>query len=234
MSDNLFEINHNWGDPREPSYKNDSKISYAYYKEGDIHLHFKIYEIQSDGVRSVVLETPDNIRLLLNNDWSKCESVIQRVSTYLKGLDKSTVHRDYSHLIVDASKVPKWFPTQIKLLEEKYPFFMDTIPDAKTFPLILLGLIIVLSASRLKLIGLSENAVGMMLMAIGLTTLGMLISDIATRWLSFYRFPSTLKTLYKWNTQFMLQATFKRYHRRYLVTFCFSLLILTEGLRVNA
>ncbi len=203
-------------------------VSFAHYKEGDVHLFFSMYPLKSEGGASVVMEVPANIRISLGNDWSKCEKVIQRVVDYLTTLDDSKFRRKYTDLVIDTSRVPKWFPTQIKLFENSHPFLVDTLPSASTSPLIALGLVIAYQKKFHVLEGLSPEATGWALSAVGISIMGMLFFDIYKRWMFYCRYSPVV--LPSWTMRDTFKGTFKRYGRRYLVTFCLSLLAISEGL----
>ena len=204
-------------------------VSFARYEEGDVHLYFSMYPLKPDGGTSVVMEVPANIRMSLGNDWSKCEIVIRRVVDYLTTLDESKSHRKYTDLVIDTSRVPKWFPTQIKLFENSHQFLVDTLPSANTSPLIALGLVIAYQKEFRFLGNLSPEATGLALSVVGISIIGMLFSDIYKRWMFYCRHSPVVLRL--WTMRDTLEATFKRYWRRYLVTFCLSLLAISEGLK---
>jgi hypothetical protein len=230
MLNKSFEIHHTWGDPREPEYRNGSMVSFAHYKEGNVHLLFSMHQLKSDGISSIVMEIPANIRMSLCNDWSKCEIVIRRVADYLTSLDESKSHRKYSDIVIDTSKVPKWLPTQIKLLEKSYPFLVDSLPTASTSPLIALGLAIGYQKEYHLLGDLSVEATDWAIGAVGTSIMGILFSDIYKRWIFYYRHPLILPSR-TWTISDTFAGTFKRYWRRFLVTFCLSLLAISEGLK---
>lgn len=230
MDNTPFEISHTWGDPREPDYRNSARVSFAHYKEGDIHLFFSMYPLAPEKSELVAVEVPSYIRERFGNDWARCQIAIQRVIEYLKSLDESKVHRAYTNLVVDTSKVPKWLPVQIKLIEEKHTFLIDTLPAAMTFPFVAVGLITAYYKGVLIGVGFNSVAMNWTLIAIGITILVMLFSDIGKRWM-FYRNPPMFLALHGWTLMDTLTGTVKRYGRRYFVTLCFSLLIISEGLR---
>ncbi|MEW6646896.1 MAG: hypothetical protein AB1450_06835 [Pseudomonadota bacterium] len=230
MDNTPFEISHTWGDPREPDYRNNARVSFAHYKEGDIHLFFAMYPITPEKGGPVVVEVPAYIRERFGNDWSRCQIAIQRVVDYLKSLNESKVHRKYTDLVVDTSKVPKWLPVQLKLFTEKHTFFIDTLPAAKTFPFVSVGLITAYYKEVLIGVGFNSVAVNWALIAIGITILWLLLSDIGKRWL-VYRNPPIFLALHGWTLSDTMSGTFKRYGRRYCITLCFSLLIISESFR---
>jgi hypothetical protein len=181
MLNSSFEIHHSWGDPREPEYKNDSKVSYAYYKSGNVHLSFSMYSKKSNGNTSIVMEVPVNIRLLLGNKWSNCETVIQRVVEHLKALDESESHRKYDNIVLDTSKAAKWWPTQIKLFEKNYPFLFDTLPTARTSSLIALGLTTGYQKEYHMIDRLTPEITDWTLFVAGMSIMGILFLDIYKR-----------------------------------------------------
>lgn len=227
MVNTSFEISHNWGDPREPDYRNNARVSFAHYKEGDIYLSFSMFPLAPEKVESIVVEVPANIRAMFGNDWARCQIAIQRVVEYLRSQDKLVVHRAYASLVVDTSKVPKWLPVQVKLLKEKHTFLFDTLPTAMAFPFIAVGL--ATAYYKKGLMGIGFTAAHETLIAIGGLTLGMLLFDIGKRWM-FFRNPPLLLALRGWTLADTLSGTFKRYGRRYFVMLCLSLLIISEGL----
>lgn len=228
MVNTLFEISHDWGDPREPDYRNNARVSFAIYKEGDIYLSFAMFPLTPANAESIVLEVPANIRAMFGNDWTRCHNAIQRVVEYLKSQDELVVHRAYASLVVDTSKVPKWLPVQVKLLEEKHTFLFDTLPTAIAFPFIAAGL--ATAYFKNQLMGIGFTAAHETLIVIGVATLGMLLFDIGKRWMFFFRDPTQLLALRGWTLADKLSGTFERYGRRYFVTLCLSLLIISEGL----
>ncbi len=221
-----LEISHSWGNPREPEYRNNARVSFVRYKEGENHLYFSMYPLEIEGGKSVVVEVPSDIRAQFGNDWGRCQIAVERVVNFLKSLDESIVHRSYATLVVDTSKVPKWLPVQIKLFEEKHTFLCDSFPTAETSPFIAIGLATI--CFKEWLIGVGFTATNEVLFAIGFVTLGMLLIDIGKRWM-FFRNPSFV-VLRGWTLLDKLSGTFKRYGRRYVITLCLSLLIISAGL----
>lgn len=231
MLESSYNVGHSWGDPREPEYRNGSRVSYAHYSQEGINLYFSIYPHTPDDGASMVMEVPATIRILLNNDWSKCEIVIRRVLEYLESLEASSTGRNYAGIVVDASQVPGWFPTQIALLERNHPFLIDTLPSAKAFPLIVFGAVAVYQYDYFVNWFGSER-IGWVIIASGVLIMGMLFADIYQRWTLCFHPPDVMLLLYKWTFVNSLRCVFSRYWRRFIVTFCISLIILGAGLKL--
>ena len=224
-----FQIQHTWGDPREPEYRNGTTVSFAHYKEDGIHLFFSMFPLNPDGSGPFVLEVPRDIRILLGNDWKRCEVAIQRVVEYLEALDESITYRKYSGIVLDTSKVTTWLPTQIKLFEQSHPFLVDSLPDVRTLPFIALGFAIAFQSKFTLFENLGTESLSTALLAVGIVILGILLSDIYTRWAYCVLMSRTV--FQSWSTLDILQGMFSRYWRRYLVTLCFSILAICDGLK---
>ncbi len=173
-----YKITHGWGNPREPEYRNGLLVSSACYKEGSLHLYFKIVGnrlLHSQEVRWI-LEVPPNARQVLGERWSERYVVFKRVTDYLERLDTCDdplmAERKYVGLAVDISNVPGWLPTKLKAVNKRLAPLSARLPSIRVFLLFLLGLAIA------TIDWLPNEITAMTLFSIGVVLLALLIREM--------------------------------------------------------
>ena len=142
-----YEIKHNWGDPREPEFINEHKVSYVHYKEEGIQLYFKVYAKEKTELDEIkwVFQAPKNMREQLDRRWPYRAVIFSRVKSYLKQLDEPYFQyrqvNDFSNASADISQIENWYVAQKNIFRKKYPTIIKFLPREKTTLLCVLGLL---------------------------------------------------------------------------------------------
>jgi len=114
------------------------------------------------------------------------------------------------------------------LFERNHTFLNDTLPSARTVPFVVLGVIIAFQSKYYPVDILPRKEESLMLVLDGMLILSLVLHDIYQRWMFFFCNPS--RWILKWALKDIITGTFKRYWRRYLATFCISVLLIGGGL----
>lgn len=178
----FYKITHDWGNPREPEYRNGLLVSGACYEEGNLCLCFKVVGNRLPHSQDVrwILEVPRNARHILGERWSERSEIFKRVTDYLEQLDFGDdplmADRKYVGLAVDMSKVPGWLPTKLKAVEKHLAPVSSRLPTMRVFLLFLLGLTIGY-INRHNSSWISKEIAAMALLALGTISLALLFRE---------------------------------------------------------
>ncbi|MES2824568.1 MAG: hypothetical protein V4732_13265 [Pseudomonadota bacterium] len=243
MNKESYQIDHSWGDPREPEYKNGYLVISVYYKEEGFQAGFRVYASNesSNGI-DWILEAPVCLRKSLGSSWARRTIVFDRVVSYLKQIDRSDNWRImqnkffdapeknlFTNIVVDTSKVKSWLKTRLEALDTKLLPVTYTLPSKNTFPPLAIGFILAYLTKINSANLVSNTALIISFKILAGSAIVLLIRDIANN----YKMLSNVFVLgviknpsFNWRRKAVTE-TIKHFGRRYVVTFFLAMFLLT-------